>query len=47
MDDTVVTAVPFRRDAWGEGVFVLGSVAERDAEASVVVSDVLIHDTVV
>ena len=40
----VAEAVPFPRGPWTEGVFVLGSVAEWDTEASVIVSDIDIHN---
>ena len=43
MDCTAVRAVPYYRGAWKEGVYVLGSVAGRDTEASVV-PDAVIHD---
>ena len=44
MDCTVVKAVPFYCGAWGEGVFVLDSVAGWDAETPVIVSDVVTYN---
>ena len=44
MDGIVVKGLPFLHDAWKEGVFVLGIVAEWDMEASVIVFDVVIHN---
>ena len=44
MDRVVVKALPFHRAAWEVKVFAPRSVAERDAVASVIVSDVVMPD---